>query len=110
MTTTTNYGTWCNTVDRSSLNVETGVLDGYFGSEGSDGFDFEAIVSDYRDAINEALPDGVFLTGNDFIGPYYEADQGFDGFPADDDGNLDIKAIVDGIDLNAIVERHQLPA
>jgi hypothetical protein len=110
MATTTEYGTWCNIVDRYSVNVETTVMDGYFGSEGAEGFDFEAIVDDYRDAINEALPDSVALSGNDFIGPYYEADQHFDGYPVDRDGVLDIKAIVDSIDLNAIAERHQTAA
>lgn len=103
MTTTTEYGTWCNIVDQYSVGVETTVMDGYFGSEGAEGFDFEAIVDDYRDAINEALPDGVFLTGNEFIGPAYDADCHWDG-------DLDIKAIVDGIELGPIVERHQTAA
>lgn len=107
MTTTTDYGTWNNVVDKNSLTLESPLRDGYFGSEGSDGFDFEAIAADYRTAINEALPDSVALSGDEFIGPYYAADQNFNGYPVDKYGALDIKAIVDSIDLNAIIERHQ---
>lgn len=107
MTTTTNYGTWCNQVDQYNTSPEASLAD-FFGSEGADGFDFDAIVADYRQAINEALPDSVVLAGDQFYAPYYEADRDFDGYPLDEDGGLDIKAIVDDIDLNAIVERHQI--
>lgn len=108
MTTTTDYGTWNNAVDRSSSTLESSLLDGCFGSEGPDGFNFEAIVSDYRDAINAALPDGVTLSGDQFYGPYHPEDQNFDGYATDQNGDLDIKAIVDGVDLSAIVEKHQI--
>lgn len=110
MTTTTDYGTWCTIVDRYSTNLETTILDGYFGSEGAEGFDFESIAADYHNAINDALPSGVALTSDQFIGPAYAEDQNFDGYPADECGSLDIKAIVDSVDLDAIVKRHQLPA
>lgn len=109
MTTNTSYGTWCNTIDRYSTSLESTVA-GCFGSEGDDGFDTEAIVSEYREAVNAALPASVTLSGDEFHGPYYAEDQDFDGYATDRDGNLDIKAIVDSVDLNAIVERHQLPA
>lgn len=108
MTTTTDYGTWCNRIDQYSVSLEASLTDGYFGSEGADGFDFEAICTEYRQAINDALPSSVTLSGDQFYGPYYEADQHFDGYPVDEDGRLDLKAIVDGIDLSAIVERHQI--
>lgn len=109
MATTTSYGTWVTRVDRYSVNLETSVTEG-FGSWGADGFDFKAICADYRQAINEALPDSVTLAGDEFYGPYTPADGEFDGYPIEEDGRLDIKAIVDSIDLAAIVERHDLSA
>jgi hypothetical protein len=109
MTTTTTYGTWNNRVDTYSADFETYVMDA-FGSEGADGFDFDAIVADYRDAINDALPASVSLCGSEFVGPYYEADYDFDGYPTDDDGRLDIKAIVESVDFWEIAAKHDTNA
>jgi len=105
MTTTTTYGTWCTRVDHLSTSLENTVIDA-FGSEGTDGFDLDAIISDYRAAINEALPSSVSLCGDEFIGPYYEADYDFDGYPLTDAGALDIKTIVSDVDLWEIVAKH----
>ena len=105
MATTTSYGDWNNRADRHALNLETSVTEA-FGAWGDDGFDTEAIVREYRDAINAALPDSVALCGDEFIGPAYPASDEWDGYATDEDGRLDIKAIVDGIDLWAIIERH----
>ena len=112
MTTNTDYGTWCNRVDQASPSLEQTVSDYVSGADrewreriettGA----FEAMVSDYRDAINKALPDAVTLAGDRFFGPYYDEDCDFEGYPADEHGSLDIKAIVDGIDLAAIVDKH----
>lgn len=109
MTTTTNYGTWNNRVAPYSLTVENYVTDA-FGSYGTDDFDFDAIVAEYRTAIDTALPDGVSLCGDEFIGPAYDADCDFTGYPTNEDGGLDIKAIVEDIDLWAIIERHDRTA
>ncbi|WP_031171590.1 hypothetical protein [Streptosporangium roseum] len=106
MTTTTSYGTWNNRVDSYGINLQTSAIEA-FGSEGPDGFDFDAIVSDYRTAINDALPDSVSLCGDEFIGPYYEADCDFDGYPTDEGGRLDIKAIVESIDFWEIAAKHE---
>lgn len=103
---TTTYGTWCTRVDHLNLSVAGSVSDA-FGSEGSEGFDFEAIVEEYREAINEALPPSVSLCGDEFIGPYYDDDKDFEGYPHTLLGVLDIKAIVEDIDLWAIVAKHQ---
>lgn len=105
MATTTSYGDWNNRGDKWALTVEQSVI-GAFGTEGADGFDFDAIVSDYRDAINAALPNGVTLSGNDFYGPYHQAASDFDGYPVDEDGHLDIKAVIDSVDLWKIIARH----
>lgn len=103
--TTTTYGTWCNRVDPDSLTVEQTVTEA-FGSEGYDGFDIDAIVREYRSAINDALPDSVTLSGDEFIGPYNDEDCHFDGYPTTETGALDIKEIVDGVDLWKIINRH----
>ncbi|MET8985805.1 hypothetical protein ABZW49_10190 [Nonomuraea wenchangensis] len=105
MTTTTSYGTWTTRVERLSANFETYVLEA-FDSEGPDGFDIDAIEADYRNAINDALPDSVSLCGSEFYGPYESEDWAAAGYPTDEDGRLDIKAIVETIDFWEIVARH----
>jgi hypothetical protein len=100
MTTTTEYGTWADVA--SEVTVEDTITTA-LGDHGA-GFDVDAIVSDYRAAINAALPTGVVLAGDDFFGPYY--DRVFPGFPVNGDGALDLKAIVDSVDLWEIVEIH----
>lgn len=106
MTVTTEYGTWCPKVDRLSATLAQSVSDA-FGTEGSDGYDFHAIVEEYREAINEALPDNVSLSGDIFYGPYYPEDQDFEGYPKDKFGALDIKQIVEDIDLWEIIQRNE---
>lgn len=104
-TTTTELGTWGNSVDRLSVSLENSVADA-FGSEGPAGFDVDEIAAAWRAAINEALPDSVSLCGDTFYGPAYAADRNFDGYPLDEFGDLDIAAIVAGIDFWEIVGRH----
>jgi len=100
MTTTTSYGNFHNTIEQHVNDA--------FGSEGPDGYDVDGIVAEFRTAINDALPDDVSLCGNEFIGPYFAADQNFDGYPLTDDGALDLAAIIGTIDLWAIIDRHGL--
>lgn len=106
MVTTTGYGTWCNRVDSMNVSVEATVADA-FGPEGAEGFDFDAIVADYRDAINEALPERVTLSGNEFIGPAHPEDITWGDELDDGYGDLKIKEIVDGVDLQAIIGKHE---
>lgn len=112
MTTTTTLGTWTSLVAHYSASVESTVTD-YLNGGDADWRErveetgaFERMVADYRQAINDALPHGVALAGDEFYGPYYEADRDFQGYPTDDDGRLDIAAIVEDIDLGEIVDRH----
>lgn len=103
--TTTEFGTWANHGDKYNVSVEASVADAVSGGEADWRERLEAsgafaqIVAEYRDAINAALPDRVSLAGNDFYGPYYEDDHTWDG-------ELDIAGIVQGIDLDEIVERN----
>ena len=89
MTTTTYYGAWGEHGD-GCLTVKdhvTGALGEFAGD-----YDIDAIIEDYQDAINAALPDGVALSrGVEFYGPYRPDDSDFEGCPRDSDGRLDIK-------------------
>lgn len=105
MVTTTSYGTWATCGDRTNTTIGATVLDYINGGDAdwrerveSTGA-LDRMTADYRDAINAALPDSVSLVGDEFIGPYHPAEP-------DWDGELDIAAIVESVDLGAIVERH----
>ncbi|MEV0732338.1 hypothetical protein [Polymorphospora sp. NPDC050346] len=104
MATTTTYGNWTTVVDRFSAGFEHGITEA-LGDHGGD-FDIAAIAADYHQAINEALPPGVTLNGDEFYGPAHAADQQFAGYPHNEHGELDIKAIIDSIDFWAIVAKH----
>ncbi len=106
MATTTTYGTWARYTKQVSVawGIENS-LGAY-----ADDFDLDALTSAYRDAINNALPDGVTLNGDEFYGPYYATDQNWDGYPTTDDGDLDLKTIIDGIDLWAIAPKFEKTA
>lgn len=104
MVTTTIYGTWNNRVQPSDQNLESSVANA-LGDYASD-YDMDAVAADWREAINEALPENVTLAGEEFIGPYYDEDRTWVPDQEDEDGRLDLKAIVDGIDFWAIAARH----
>lgn len=104
MPITMSYGTWSNRAVRYSLTVEQTVGDALNGEYTDE--QVVAVTRAYRDAINAALPDSVSLNGDDFYGNAYEddcADQA--DFPHDEHGLLDIAAIVETVDLGAIVEQ-----
>jgi hypothetical protein len=106
MTTTTSYGTWNNRVESGELTVEQSVIVAL--GDYADDYDLNAIAADYRAAINEALPQGVSLNGDEFYGPYHREDATWGSDLEDEDGRLDIKAIVDGIDFWAIAAEHEI--
>jgi hypothetical protein len=103
MTITCSYGTWNRTIDKHTLTLEQSVGDALNGEYTDEQVD--AVTAAYRDAINAALPDSVSLCGNELYGPYTPGDDEFAGYPQDDEGDLDIAAIVAGIDFWAIVEK-----
>jgi hypothetical protein len=96
MPPTTSYGSWANLGDRYALTVEQTVQEA-FGDWGSEGLDVDAIVRDYRAAINRALPEGITLAGEEFLGPWPRLE-------------VDIAACVAGVDLWPIIERHAVEA
>lgn len=87
MTTTTEVGT-------------TDILDvpGEYYGDFADDYDHDAIRSDYRDAINELLPEGVYLALNGAV--IAEIDV------ADEARAIDWNAIAEEIDFDAIIQRH----
>lgn len=109
---TTTYGHWTTLVDRTSTTLEQTVLEFVSGADHDwitalkNSGALDRIIEDYREAINKALPPGVALSGNEFIGPFEHAQDAWAGYPTTEDGDLDIGAIVEAIDLRAIVERH----
>jgi hypothetical protein len=108
MTTTTSYGTWNNRVEPYAATFEQSVYEAL--GDYADNFDLDALTADYKAAINDALPSSVSLCGDEFIGPYYEADADFTGYPHDEEGRLDIKAIVETVDFWTIAARHDKTA
>jgi hypothetical protein len=111
-TETTSYGTWCNRVNALSDSPDDDVRD-YVGTGDPDWRErlettgaLEQMKADYRAAIDAALPPSVTLCGKEFIGPAHPDDGEFDGYPVNEFGSLDIKAMLSDIDLAAIVERH----
>ncbi len=103
MTATTSYGNW-NRVEPSDLTVEQSVAVALGDFAGD--YDVDAITSAYRAAINDALPEGVSLCGDEFYGPHNPGGDAFSGHPADENGRLDIKAIVETIDFWDIAAEH----
>lgn len=102
MTTSTVYTTWTLIGAGVSLRQSVGEALAEYISD----YDFDGLVDAYHRAIDAALPDSVFLSGDEFIGPAYEEDQDFDGYPLTDDGDLDIKEIVESIDFWALAEKY----
>lgn len=112
--TTTSYGTWCNRVNTFSTSPESDIAD-YLGGGDREWCErmetsgaVDAIATDYRAAINAALPDDVSLCGEEFIGPAHPEDDEFKGYPVDEHGSLDFKSAIEEIDLAAIVEKHDV--
>ncbi|MFJ1647960.1 hypothetical protein [Streptomyces sp. NPDC088258] len=109
MNVTTSYGTWCNHGDSTNVSVEATIADAINGgdSEWRDRMEtsgaLERVASDYRDAIDNALPDGISIAGNEFIG-LHRTDPDY----TDEIGDFDISEAIQGVDLFAIVQKHDV--
>lgn len=109
MNVTTSYGTWVNHGDSSNVSVEASIADAINGGD-SDWRErmetsgaLDRIAADYRDAIDDALPEGISIAGNDFIGLHHT-----DPHYTDAIGDFDISAAVQGVDLWKIIEKHDV--
>lgn len=109
MNITTSYGTWNNHGDSGNLTVEASIMDAINGGDADWQDTMESsgalarIASDYRDAIDAAFPDGISITGNEFIGLHHT-----DPDYTDEIGDFDIREAIQGIDLFAIVQKHDV--
>lgn len=109
MHVTTGCGSWCNHGDRSNVSVEATIADAVSGAdldwlermEATGAFD--RIAADYRTAIDEALPRGISISGNEFIG-LHRTDPEY----TDEIADFDIGEAIRGIDLQAIINRHDV--
>ncbi|MFE1130781.1 hypothetical protein [Streptomyces sampsonii] len=113
MTTNRPYTSWGNwsKVSAYSTSPDADITD-YLSGGDSDWCElmeksgaYDLICKAYRDAINEALPAGVSLAGDEFLGPYEIEEGEFDGYPTTEDGDVDLKACLEGIDLGQICDR-----
>lgn len=95
MAITTSYGTWLNAVG-DSLTVEEHVVTCLGDLAGR--FDVPAVAAEFRKAVNDALPEGVSLLGDEFIGPFHGADH----------TDLDLADVIAGIDIWKIIEAHDV--
>lgn len=103
--TTTDYGTW-NNYNRFETSPMASVLAALSGSdtEWLDRMDaagaIDSICSDFCSTISDALPDGIVLTGDHFIGPYPYSEEG---------GEAIERAIeIAGDQLTGIMQRHDV--
>jgi hypothetical protein len=114
MTTTTSYGTWNNHGDRGNVTVAASIADAINGGDADWRERMEAsgaldrVEDAYRAAIDEALPQGVSLCGNEFIGPYYSDQSIEQQMAAFDDDEDPIASAVESADLQAIIEAHDV--
>ncbi|MEV3925913.1 hypothetical protein [Actinomadura coerulea] len=92
-TVTTEYGSW-NTQSGTGVDTVTEAVATALGEFAGD-YDLDALTAAYETAINEALADtGMTLNGSEFYGPYPR-------------GDVDIRAIVEGVDFWEIARQHE---
>lgn len=109
MYVTTSYGTWVNHGDSTNVSVEATIMDNINGG-GSDWQErmetsgaLDRIASDYRAAIDDALPEGISISGNEFIG-LHQTDPDY----TDEIGDFNIREAIQGIDLFEIIQKHDV--
>jgi hypothetical protein len=94
---TTSYGTWVNWGD-GEIDLETNVSQAL--QEFTSDLDVAALVTAYREAINERLPDGWTLAGSEFYGPH----------PMPEDAGETIQAAIEAAPFWTLAEQHAAAA
>src|SRR5690554_1521453 len=100
-TATTSYGSFSrNVADPGGAGSMRDYITTALGDHADD-YDIDAIVDEYRDAINERLADqGITLAGDEFYGPY----------PRPENAGETIADAIESVDFWTIVERHDKTA
>lgn len=98
---TTEYGDWGDYSDSGgatdgTLTVNQHVI-GCLEGDDLDDYDIDAITEEFREAVNEHLPEGVTLGGEQFIGPYHDRPEW---------GNDVLAEAIEAVDFDAIAEKH----
>ncbi|MDT0381449.1 hypothetical protein RM572_22065 [Streptomyces sp. DSM 42041] len=99
MTTTTKYGEYTLLTEDATAQTFTEYVVGALGDHSED-YDTAALTDAYRAALNEQLPTGVTLVGDEVFGPY----------PVDAALCEQIPAAWDAVDFWAIAEKHDRTA
>lgn len=96
---TIGYGFWNSSSGTGTDSIDDLVhkLLGEFVHE----FDVDAIIDDFAQAIDAALPEGLSLHGGNFYAAYYPHHRGWDG-------DLDIAAIIESVDPWEIIPKHAI--
>ncbi|MGV2386125.1 MAG UNVERIFIED_CONTAM: hypothetical protein LOD86_12780 [Thermobifida fusca] len=99
--TMTPYGTFIgNVADPGGAGSMRDYITTALGDHADD-YDIDAIVEEYREAINERLADqGITLAGDEFYGPY----------PRPENAGETIADAIESVDFWEIVERHDKTA
>lgn len=105
--TTTSYGTW-NDACRAHVSAEQ-TLEAYYADASPDWIErfeeqgYDLALADFRQAVADALPEGLILVGDEFI---KTGSINLAGCPTTDEGRVDLTELVEGIDLGSIVDEH----
>lgn len=104
---TTGYGSWYNHTG-SNTSPAGDVLDAINGGDNDwqrlmeESGALDRIETEYYHAVQNTLPDGIWLTGEEFIGRHES-----DPLYTDELAEFDIGEAVRSVDLYAIIERHE---
>lgn len=105
---TTSYGSWYNHTGHNT-SPKADIADAINGGD-TDWLErmeesgaLDRVEADYYQAVQDALPDGIWLTGEEFIG-LHESDPNYTAEIA----NFDIRAAIESVDFVAILEKHDV--
>jgi hypothetical protein len=87
---------------------------GDYVGEFADDYDMDAVHTDYIAAIQALLPEGVTLLSNGDVlvecDMHFNSDVDWSTVPHNEDGLVDWSELVDSVNIDAILERHDRTA